>query len=203
MKTLSIVILSTVGMLSIGCHNYNSNVGEILGCTLAGNGCDDGRTGATGLTGAVGLNGTNGTNGTNGSNGSNGLDGADGSSCSVSSIVPTPLVAPNGGARITCTDGTDALLLNGSPGTNGTNAPPTPYSVVQVVKPCPTIGGSFPEVLLVMQDRSILASASANNGKDTRLALLTPGTYSTTDGRSCTFTVGASTISWAGGSVTY
>lgn len=195
MKILSIVILSTVGMLSIGCHNYSSNVGEVLGCTLAGNGCDDGRTGATGLTGAAGLNGTNGINGTNGSNGS---------SCSVSSIVPTPLVAPNGGARITCTDGTDALLLNGSPGTNGTNAPPTPYSVVQVVKPCPTIGGSFPEVLLVMQDRSILASASANaNGNNTRLALLTPGTYSTTDGRSCTFTVGASTISWAGGSVTY
>lgn len=198
MKTLGIVILSTVSMLSIGCHNYSSNVGEVLGCTLAGNGCDDGRTGATGLTGAAGLNGTNGMNG------SNGLDGADGSSCSVSSIVPTPLVAPNGGARITCTDGTDALLLNGSPGADGSDAPPTPYSVVQVVKPCPTIGGSFPEVLLIMQDRSILASASENaNGKNTRLSLLTPGTYSTTDGRSCTFTVGASTISWAGGSVTY
>ena len=195
MKTLGIVILSTVSMLSIGCHNYSSNVGEVLGCTLAGNGCDDGRTGATGLTGAAGLNGTNGMNGTN---------GADGSSCSVSSIVPTPLVAPNGGARITCTDGTDALLLNGSPGADGSDAPPTPYSVVQVVKPCPTIGGSFPEVLLVMQDRSILASVSENgNAQRTRLALVSEGDYVTTDNRNCNFTVRTTTINWTGGSVTY
>lgn len=192
MRTLSIVILSTVSMLSIGCHNYSANVGEVLGCTLAGNGCDDGRMGATGLTGAAGLNGTNGS------------DGMNGSSCSVSSVVPDILVAPNGGARVTCTDGTDALLLNGSPGADGNDAPPTPYSVVQVVKPCPTIGGSFPEVLLVMQDRSILASVSENgNAQRTRLALVSQGSYVTTDNRNCNFTVGASTISWAGGSVTY
>ncbi len=164
-----------------GCHNYSANVGEMLGCTLAGNGCN--------------------SQGTDGTNGRDGINGVAGSSCSVSSVVPSPGVAPNGGARITCTDGTDALLLNGSP---GADAPPTPYSVVQVVKPCPTISGSFPEVLLVMQDRSILASASENaNGKNTRLSLLIPGTYSTTDGRSCNFTITSNTISWSGGSVTY
>lgn len=181
-----IIVLCGLVLLLSGCHNYSSNVGETLGCALAGNGCDDGRTGATG---AAGLNGTN------------GIDGINGSSCSVSSVIASPLEAPNGGARITCTDGTDELILNGSP---GSDAPPTPYSVVQVVKPCPTIGGSFPEVLLVMQDRSILASVSENgNAQRTRLALISQGSYITTDNRNCNFTVGASTISWPGGSATY
>lgn len=187
-----IIVLCGLVLLLSGCHNYSSNVGETLGCVLAGNGCDDGRTGATGATGLTGAAGLNGTNG---------IDGINGSSCSVSSVIASPLVAPNGGARITCTDGTDALVLNGSP---GSDAPPTPYSVVQVVKPCPTIGGSFPEVLLVMQDRSILASVSDNgNAQRTRLALIPQGSYTTTDNRNCNFTVGATTISWAGGSVTY
>lgn len=161
-----------------GCHNYSANVGEVLGCTLAGNGCN-----------SQGVAGTNGVDGT---------DGAAGSSCSVSTVASSPGVAPNGGARITCSDGTDALLLN------GTNAPSTPYTITQVVKPCPLVSGSFPEVLLVLQDRSILASATSNGSAlTTRLALLTPGSYVTTDGRSCNFTVTSSSITWSGGSVTY
>lgn len=176
-----------------GCHNYSANVGEVLGCTLAGNGCNS--------QGVAGTNGTNGRDGKDGQDGRDGVDGATGSSCSVSTVVPSPVVAPNGGARITCTDGTDALLLNGS---NGTNAPPTPYTVTQIVKPCPNISGSFPEVLLVLQDRSILASASSNGSAlTTRLALLSPGNYVTTDGRSCNFTVTSNTIFWSGGSITY
>lgn len=173
--------------LFTGCHNYSANVGEVLGCTLAGNGCNS--------QGPAGRDGKDGTDGVDG------VDGEDGSSCSVSTVAVTPIIAPNGGARITCTDGTDALILNGEP---GTSAPPSSYTVVQVVKPCPTISGSFPEVLLVLQNRSILASVSSSSSANTtRLSLLSTGSYVTTDGRSCNFTVSATTISWAGGSVTY
>lgn len=173
-----------------GCHNYSANVGEVLGCTLAGNGCNS--------QGVAGTNGVDGINGRDGRDGMDGADGAAGSSCSVSTVASSPGVAPNGGARITCSDGTDALLLN------GTNAPSTPYTITQVVKPCPLVSGSFPEVLLVLQDRSILASATSNGSAlTTRLALLTPGNYVTTDGRSCNFTVTSSSITWSGGSVTY
>lgn len=171
-------------LATAGCHNYSSNVGETLGCTLAGNGCDDGRTGPQGLTGQPGSNGANGT------------------SCSVQSVAAGG-AAPNGGARITCTDGSDALLLNGTNGTNGSDAPTTPYTIVNVIKPCPTVSGPNPEVLLVLANRTLLASVSQSAGANTRLALVTPGGYITTDGRACAFTVSTTSVSWSGGSVSY
>ena len=173
-----------VGVLlgATACQNYSSNVGEMLGCTLAGNGCDDGRTGAQGLTGLPGS------------------DGSNGSSCSVQTVLASP-AAPAGGARINCTDGTDALILNG---TNGSDAPATPYTVTQVIKPCPTVSGANPEVLLVLANRTILASVSQSaSGTNTRLTLITPGNYVTTDGRSCSFSVSANQVSWSGGSASY
>jgi hypothetical protein len=175
-----------VGVLlgATACQNYSSNVGEMLGCTLAGNGCDDGRTGAQGLTGLPGS------------------DGSNGSSCSVQTVLASE-AAPAGGARISCTDGSDALLLNGTNGEDGSDAPATPYTITQVIKPCSTVSGANPEVLLVLANRTILASVSQSAGANTRLALVTPGTYQTTDGRACVFTVGSSTVSWAGGSVGY
>jgi hypothetical protein len=170
------------------CHNYSSNVGEVLGCTLAGNGCDDGRTGPQGLIGLPG---------------NNGADGADGSSCSVSTVVAGP-VAPNGGAQIICDNGSSALILNGAPGTNGLPAPATPYSIANIVTPCPNVSGSNKEVLLVLQNRAILASVSENvNGKNTRLSLIGQGSFQTTDGRACAFSVSANAISWSGGSASY
>lgn len=167
-----------------GCHNYSANVSEALGCALAGNGCDDGRTGEQGLTGA------------------DGRDGANGASCTVQTVLAGG-VAPNGGARITCTDGSDALLLNGTNGTNGSDAPTTPYTIVNVIKPCPTVSGPHPEVLLVLANRTLLASVSQSAGANTRLALVTPGNYTTTDGRSCAFTITANSVSWSGGNVSY
>lgn len=169
-------------LATAGCHNYSSNVGETLGCTLAGNGCDDGRTGPQGLTGQPGSNGANGT------------------SCSVQTVEAGG-AAPNGGARISCTDGSDALLLNG---TNGSDAPTTPYTIVNVIKPCPTVSGPNPEVLLVLANRTLLASVSqSTSGNNTRLAQVVPGGYITTDGRACAFTVSTTSVSWSGGSVSY
>lgn len=174
-----------VGALLIlsGCHNYSANVGEVLGCTLAGNGCD--------------------SRGADGVNGVDGADGADGSSCSVSTVSAGP-VAPNGGAQVLCENGTSALILNGANGADGASAPATPYMIAKIVTPCPSVPGSNKEVLLVLQNRSILASVSEqSNGKNTRLALLGYGTYSTTDGRSCSFTISSSSISYDSGSVSY
>lgn len=174
-----------VGVLlaTAGCQNYSSNVGEALGCALAGNGCDDGRTGPQGLTGISGTNGVN-------------------ASCTVQTVLAGG-VAPNGGARISCTDGSDALILNGTNGIDGSDAPATPYTVVNVIKPCPTVSGPHPEVLLVLANRTLLASVSQSAGANTRLALVTPGNYTTTDGRSCAFTVSASAVSWSGGNASY
>lgn len=180
-----IVMASSLLLLALaGCHNASSNVGEALGCTLAGNGCDDGRTGPQGVPGVNGINGANGSNG---------------SSCTVQSVASSP-AAPNGGARISCTDGTEALVLNGA---DGDDAPPTPYTITQVIKPCPTVSGANPEVLLVLANRSLLASVSQSAGSNTRLAFVTPGNYTTTDGRSCAFSVTAGSVSWTGGSASY
>jgi len=179
---LTMVCCLLVTATMVGCHNYSANVGEAVGCTLAGNGCTD--------------------RGLDGQPGANGAPGANGSSCTVQSVLPGT-VAPDGGARITCTDGSDALLLNGPKGDDGSSAPPTPYTVTQVIKPCPTVSGSNPEVLLVLANRSILASVSQSAGANTRLAFVTAGSYMTTDGRACAFTVTASQVSWSGGSASY
>lgn len=161
-------------LLTAGCHNYSANVGEVLGCTLAGNGCGD-----------------------KGLNGAPGSPGADGSSCTVQPVAASE-VAPAGGALLSCTDGTNALIKNG---VNGSDAV-TP--VIQVIKPCPNLAGSNPEVLLVLPGRQLLASVSKNQGGvETRLSIVQPGGYVTTDGRACAFSVSANSVSWHGGSVTY
>lgn len=70
-----------------------------------------GATGPTGDTGAVGPAGKDGQDGATGAQGipgSQGEAGADGSSCSVAQV--------SGGAIITCTDGTSAIILNGADG---------------------------------------------------------------------------------------
>lgn len=176
-----IVVFFVVLVLKLltGCHNYSANVGEVLNCTLAGNGCDDGRTGPQGAAGTPGVNGN---------------------SCTVTAVAANP-AAPNGGAQILCPDMSSALILNGEP---GDDVPMTPYSIVKVITPCPSIAGTHKEILLVLADRSILASVSANtNGKETRLSLLQPGGYITTDGRGCAFTVTSNSITYTGGSESY
>ena len=170
--------------LLAGCQAPMDEFGRVLGCTAKGNNCNSQGADGTSITGPAG---------------NDGQDGRDGSSCTVQQVLASP-VAPNGGARISCTDGTDSLVLNG---TNGTNAPSV-IGIQQVVKPCPTIAGSMPELFLILTDRTIVASISdSQTGAHTRLAAVTPGSYVTTDSRSCAVTVTASTVSWAGGSVTY
>ena len=46
--------------------------------------------------------------------------GPQGGGCTVNSVTPQP-AAPNGGTILSCADGSQALILNGTNGRNGTN----------------------------------------------------------------------------------
>lgn len=78
----------------------------------------------------------------------------------------------------------------GQPGPAGASAVASEYSIVEVVDPCGDAAGIEDEVLLRLSNGEVLASYTS--GKDTRFALLSPGTYVTTDGSRCVFTVEAS-----------
>lgn len=139
---------------------------------------DTGSTGSQGPRGDQGIPGQSGKDGTDGSNGADGKDGKDGSSCTATQT--------SNGAIISCTDGTSVVILNGTDGEDGEDAPPTAYSVVEIKDVCGDQSG-FDEVLLKLGNGKWLAhfSGSGNNF----LTILTPGTYRTTDGTSCHFTV--------------
>jgi hypothetical protein len=157
-----------------------------------------------------------GATGAIGAQGDAGPEGPAGVSCTVVTVDPDPMVAPYGGAEITCGD-TSTLLLNGAPGATGpqgqpgTPAPPTAYSVVNVIDPCGPSGGAD-EVFLQLANGTVVASFSDNSaGQNTRLAILNDGTYETSDGTNCIFTISTNTsvtpetrtISWPGGGETW
>lgn len=81
---------------------------------------------------------------------------------------------------------------DGINGTDGADAPPTAYTPVALVNPCGDAAGIADEVFIQLANGQLIASYSANaNGLNTRFAVLTPGTYVTTDGDNCQFTVNA------------
>lgn len=137
-----------------------------------------GPRGEPGEQGPVGPSGETGPQGPQGPGGNPGPQGESGYSCSVQSAI--------GGALITCTDGTQAVILNGQNGADGQDAPPTAYTVDHVVDPCGH-QVSYDEVLLVMSNGQILAHFAS--GSNQFLTLIPPGNYITTDGSGCYFTV--------------
>jgi hypothetical protein len=79
---------------------------------------------------------------------------------------------------------------NGIDGKAGNNAVTSTYSISHVVDPCGDAPNIVDEVLLVLYNKQVLVSFSQNqSGLNTRLALLPAGTYTTTDGSNCTFTL--------------
>ncbi len=85
-----------------------------------------------------------------------------------------------------------AEVCNGLAGQDGSDAPPSPFTPTEVVDPCGDTANVFDEVLLRLADGTLLASFSDDaNGRNTRFARLVAGTYQTTDGSGCVFTVGA------------
>lgn len=140
-----------------------------------------GEPGARGDTGPMGNPGSNGQDGSTGPQGVQGIPGpvgpagTPGSSCSVIQL--------GNGARIVCTDGSEAVVING---TNGSDAPVSQYSVLEVIDPCGDTPG-FDEVLLRLANNTLLAHYS--DGQKQFLVLIGPGSYVTTDGKNCHFTV--------------
>lgn len=131
-----------------------------------------------------GLNGRDGIDGTNGKDGSDGKNGVDGAAGRDGTNGRDGVDGQNG------SNGKDGV--DGTNGKDGSDAPPTAFTPVGIVDPCGATPGYYNEVFLRLQNGTLLASFSDNsNGKNTRWAILVPGTYITTDGTNCTFTVDA------------
>lgn len=86
----------------------------------------------------------------------------------------------------------------GDQGNTGASAPISPYEVTQIIDPCGDAPGIFDEVFLKMANGTLIASFSDNaNGNNTRLSILTPGSYVTTDGSNCHIVVHSDgTVTW-------
>jgi hypothetical protein len=111
-----------------------------------------------------------------GQNGTNGTNGTNGSSCTVTTIT-----SPSAGSLISCTDGTQSLVLDG-----------TVLTPVQFCSATTTYPSTFSEVGFCI-DGSLYAVYSANDGFLTEVP---NGTYDS-DGinSSCSFTVTGCTVS--------
>lgn len=95
------------------------------------------------------------------------------SGCGKSSDLPPEFDGPQGVA-----------------GAAGKDAVQSQYDIVGVENPCGDAPGIYDEIFLRLRNNTLVASFSDNtNGNNTRFVLITPGTYRTTDGDSCTFTV--------------
>lgn len=96
-------------------------------------------------------------------------------------------------AGLNGTNGTNGT--NGSNGTNGANAPINPYDIAGLINPCGDAPGIYDEVFIKLNNGTVIASFSANNAGDlTRFVVVPAGSYITTDGDNCVFTINSSGI---------
>jgi len=119
------------------------------------------------IPGPKGEQGERGSDGEDGIDGNDGQDGEDGSDGQDGEQGP---IGPQG--------------PQGIPGLNGTT--------FEIVPLCPSLSGSYPEVLFRING-SLYAILDGGPHSD-RLAYLPNGTYQTTDGRSCVFTVSGGNV---------
>lgn len=81
----------------------------------------------------------------------------------------------------------------GERGEDGTDAAISAYQVSAIIDPCGDAPGIVDEVLLKLHNGQILVSFSDNaSGLNTRFAVLGAGSYRTTDGTNCNFSVDGS-----------
>lgn len=136
-------------------------------------------------------------------NGRDGKDGADGKSghAAVVAQLPAGDACPAGGiVLLTAVDTNDNLALDAGDAhwqsatlCSGLPAPASPFTPVAIVDPCGPAPGVLDEVFFRLGNGRLVASYSDDaQGMNTRFALLEPGTYVTTDGDQCVFTVDAS-----------
>lgn len=89
--------------------------------------------------------------------------------------------------QILC-DGTVGAV--GPAGQDGEDGSSSPLSITSIVDPCGDAPGIYDEVFLKLANGTLLASFSDNaNGNNTRFSVLVPGSYVTTDGSNCHFSV--------------
>lgn len=114
---------------------------------------------------------------TNGKDGLQGLPGHAGASCTVGT-------GPTNGATIQCSDGSSATISNGAIGPQG---PAGLNAILEVIDPCGD-ETDFDEVLLRLADNTLIAIIESKHDYAT---VIRPGTYRTSDGTNCIFTVTA------------
>ena len=86
--------------------------------------------------------------------------------------------------------------LPGAPGAKGDQGEKgeagTP-AILEVIDPCGDAANIVDEVLIRMSNGQVLVSFSDDSsGNNTRLSVLPPGSYTTTDGSACQFTIDSS-----------
>lgn len=134
--------------------------------------------------------------GDKGDQGVTGHAGKD-ASCTVTNIAASEIL-PNGGAKLSCSDGTNVLVSNGAKGNTGasgaTGAAGNPGSVFTSMQFCPgttTYPSTFIEVGFCINN-TLYAVYSANDGF---LVVIPPGAYSSHGiGSTCNFTVSANCV---------
>jgi len=104
-------------------------------------------------------------------------DGKDGSSCSVETV--------QGGAVISCTDGSGSLITSGVDGLDGGDA------FIELIDPCGD-GPGFDEVLLRLTDGRLVAYFE--QGGNRFLSVISDGNYRTTDAQGCYFSVSGGNV---------
>jgi len=168
--------------------------------------------------GLPGLQGPSGKPGKAGSDGSDGADGTDGYSAAIQIVDVNSCGNINGYTILTSIDVNrngypDALDVNfqtaqicngidgedgndgenGENGEDGENGSDASFSIADLYDPCGDKAGVIDEVFITLSDGNsprYLASFSSNvNGAYTRFALLTAGSYMTTDTSNCYFTI--------------
>jgi hypothetical protein len=185
MKYLLIALLALggCGKKEVQIVGPKGEIGAIGQRGPKGNDGDKGDKGDTGETGATGPQGPVGPMGPQGQPGTPGL------SCSVSPLV--------NGAALVCQDGSYAEVFNGTNGANGNDGADgqdgedgqdgTNGTVVTPIELCPSLsGGLFKEHLIRIGNDLFGVYAS---GQSIGYAKLWPGSWITTDGRSCHFTI--------------
>ena len=123
--------------------------------------------------------------GKDGTDGANGQDGVDGQSCTAQD-TPTGALIVCGQEMVVVKDGKD-----GTDGQDGQDA-----VKLEPIDPCGDAKGLVDEVLF-QYGKFVFASYSDDvGGTNTRLSIVPDGTFMTTDGSRCVFTVSKGVVSW-------
>lgn len=215
-KILMLLLLTSCGpnFRSVQFTNVNCHVSRNEGITTIN--CPDGSI-TTIKDGQDGITGSTGNSGTNGHSAAFSQSSVDTSVCTNGGYAISAGVDLNDNHLLELTETTQVAIIcnglngqngsngstgatgqagtNGTNGTNGQDAPPTAFTPVGLVDPCGDAPGRYDEVFLKLANGMLLASFSDNaNGMNTRFSVLTPGSYGTTDGDNCVFTVNSSGV---------